>query len=779
MANLFSDLPHLIGTITNLDGNLVNRSLALIKSELKRRQRIFSEYDVNHINGYKKLEKENSDLEPLPHLIIIADEFAELKTDQPEFMKELVSTARIGRSLGVHLILATQKPTGVVDSQIWSNSKFKLCLKVQDAADSNELLKKPDAASIVEPGRAYFQVGNNEIYQLFQSAWSGAKKYVDDDISNDDIEISQVSIEGIRKVIYSSKDINKGKEQITQLDETINYINKVFYNNGFRKINDCWIPPLEEKVYINELIKEEQYFYNEIQAIDVEINPVVGIVDCPNSQEQLPISYNFSKDGGLIIIGGSGYGKTTFIQTLVVSLALNYSPKAVNIYVLDFGTRTLKVLENMPHVGDVVLSDDEEKIINLFKVLRKEVLKRKMLFSEVGASSLASYKLATNKELPQIIVIIDNYIAFKEMYDSLQDEVLFLSREGSALGIAMVLTNLSSNGINFRLLANFKNKVVFTCVDKSEYMNIFSGNRLKPTNLEGRALVNFNGINEAQIAIVGDENTTQELDRIKVVKNIIDEVNVNYKGKCALKIPVTPEVIYLEDMLNEISIEEEEELTVPCGFSSDELENITISLMKYPLLTLVGESKSGKTNMMKNIVYVCEKYWKNCEIVIFDTTPNGISSLNSNEIVKLQGSTKEEYSNMLEYVINQLHCRKESNINNLPMIIFIDSINEIISKLEKKEVDKFEEIVKEGKGYNIIVVVAGSDSDIKTNLYSVRFLKLMKEAQSGLVFGSLNNQNFFNVRLKYSTKESELKKGDGYLVLGNKFCRIKTVKNSK
>ncbi|WP_458339865.1 FtsK/SpoIIIE domain-containing protein, partial [Clostridium perfringens] len=114
---------------------------------------MFANFEVNHIDQYKKLEKKDSNMEPLPHLIIIADEFAELKSDHPEFMKELVSTARIGRSLGVHLILATQKPAGVVDSQIWSNSKFKLCLKVQDASDSKEMLKKQDAAFIVEPGR--------------------------------------------------------------------------------------------------------------------------------------------------------------------------------------------------------------------------------------------------------------------------------------------------------------------------------------------------------------------------------------------------------------------------------------------------------------------------------------------------------------------------------------------------------------------------------------------------------------------------------------------------
>ena len=127
-----------------------------------------------HIDKYIQLYKNGKVKIPLPHLIIIVDEFAELKAEQPEFMKELISAARIGRSLGVHLILATQKPSGQVNEQIWSNSKFRLCLKVQNKEDSNEVLKSPLAAEIKEPGRAYLQVGNNEIFELLQSGFSGA-----------------------------------------------------------------------------------------------------------------------------------------------------------------------------------------------------------------------------------------------------------------------------------------------------------------------------------------------------------------------------------------------------------------------------------------------------------------------------------------------------------------------------------------------------------------------------------------------------------------------------
>ena len=158
LAGAFEDeekgirLPHLAGTITNLDGAAVNRSLISIQSELRRRQAIFNEArrvaneGTMDIYGYQQLFRDGIVTEPVPHLFIISDEFAELKAQQPEFMEQLISAARIGRSLGVHLILATQKPSGVVDDQIWSNSKFRICLKVQEKADSQDMIKCPDAA---------------------------------------------------------------------------------------------------------------------------------------------------------------------------------------------------------------------------------------------------------------------------------------------------------------------------------------------------------------------------------------------------------------------------------------------------------------------------------------------------------------------------------------------------------------------------------------------------------------------------------------------------------
>lgn len=224
MANLFNGLPHMLGTISNLSGNQVRRAMVSIKSENRRRQRIFSEHGVNNINLYTRLLKNNEASIPVPHLFIIIDEFAELKREEPEFMKELISVAQVGRSLGVHLILATQKPSGTVDDNIWSNTKFRLCLRVADKADSNDMLHKPDAAYITQVGRGYLQVGNDEVFELFQSGWSGAV-YDESEMGEQENIATMLTVNGKAAIIGSKNKIRKKeKAKLNWITELVGVI---------------------------------------------------------------------------------------------------------------------------------------------------------------------------------------------------------------------------------------------------------------------------------------------------------------------------------------------------------------------------------------------------------------------------------------------------------------------------------------------------------------------------------------------------------------------------
>ncbi|MCD8069692.1 MAG: type VII secretion protein EssC [Lachnospiraceae bacterium] len=380
MVNQFRGLPHLLGAITNIDGKEIDRSLKSIKAELRTRQQLFANADVNHIDKYIRKYKSGEVKVPLPHLIIIVDEFAELKAEQPEFMKELISAARIGRSLGVHLILATQKPSGQVNEQIWSNSRFKLCLKVQSQSDSNEVLKSPLAAEIKEPGRAYLQVGNDEIFELFQSAYSGAPDKADD-LNVREFAINSVAVSGKRTPIYVQKKKKSDEGSMTQLAAVVKYVTDYCEKADIQKLPDICLPSLETCIDFKTPDAEQKdpgRYYVEI-----------GIYDDPDSQFQGGYKVDIGSNN-IIIIGSSQTGKTNMLQNIIRSLSVQYTPDEVNIYIIDFASMVLKNFEKLNHVGGVVCPSEDEKLKNLFKLLRTEIDERKEILISVGVSSFTA-----------------------------------------------------------------------------------------------------------------------------------------------------------------------------------------------------------------------------------------------------------------------------------------------------------------------------------------------------------------------------------------------------
>ncbi|MBE5912021.1 type VII secretion protein EssC [Pseudobutyrivibrio sp.] len=226
MANLLENLPHMIGQISNLSGNQINRALLSIQSEKERREALFAKYGVKDIRDYTKLYKNNEAAVPLPHLIIVIDEFAEMKKEEPEFIQEIISLSRVGRSLGIHLIMATQKPSGSVSDDIWANSRFKLCLRVQSKQDSSDMLHKPDAAYLTQSGRCYLQVGNDELYELFQSGYSGAV-YSEDSFGESSIA-KMLTVDGTLSIEGNHARLLKQKEKkIAWIEELLLEIKSV------------------------------------------------------------------------------------------------------------------------------------------------------------------------------------------------------------------------------------------------------------------------------------------------------------------------------------------------------------------------------------------------------------------------------------------------------------------------------------------------------------------------------------------------------------------------
>lgn len=412
IANTLEKLPHFMGAITNLDGAGTARALASIKAELNKRQREFAKYGVNNINGYMSLYKQRLNpnpaitypSKPLPHLILVSDEFAELKANVPEFLEELTSVAQIGRSLGVHLILATQKPSGVVNDQIEANSTSKIALKMASVQDSNELLKTPDAAQIINPGRGYLKVGENEVYELFQSGYAGVS-YDPDKIIEENVDerIFMINDLGQSEVLYDpGEEVIQGKdtsELPTQLEAVIDKIDQIFQQSDYILPEKPWLPNLEDQI-VTPSVKETKE-----RKMDIPL----GVVDIPSKQTQEIYNYDLVKASHTAIFASPGYGKSTILQTITMNLSRQNTPDQIHFHLLDFGNNGLLPLKNLPHTADIVTLEEDEKLQKMLDRISLVLTERKQLFKECGVANLEQYETKRQITLPIVVTVLDSY----------------------------------------------------------------------------------------------------------------------------------------------------------------------------------------------------------------------------------------------------------------------------------------------------------------------------------------------------------------------------------
>lgn len=518
MARPFLKAPHLSATISNLSGNMLYRARVSLEAEIQKRQRLFNKVaqelgvDKLDINSWHKYADEGKIKEKLPHLVIIIDEFAQLKTQQPEFLEYLINVAQVGRSLGIHLILATQKPSGVVSPQIWSNSRFKVCLKVLDREDSKEMLHRSEAAAIKFPGRAFVQVGYDEIFEEIQTGYSGA-----DYVASD--HYLQAGEDSVELLDYPGKVQRAAKRRImgeksgkTQLEETVSEIIRIG-----KKLHLCtnplWKPLLKEKIYLEECLEKKVEFAPEYWDLDRDGKAICGYSDLPQIQKQEPFAVELVKNGHIAVYGMSGTGKTTFLQSFVFSMALHYSPKMLQIYGIDFGGRTLGNLKEMPHCVGIAFEDEKDKIEKIIDGLKMQMERRKKLFAEKECNTYASYLEVTGQKLPMLLLLIDNYGVFRERMYKLEESIIELAANAKTYGIFLIVTGNSKNAIYYKVSEHIGTRIVFQMNESQSYRELLnSRSPLELEEIHGRALVQqkdmvvemqvglpFEAINEAQM----------------------------------------------------------------------------------------------------------------------------------------------------------------------------------------------------------------------------------------------------------------------------------------
>jgi len=749
MANLFAKLPHLLGTITNLDGSESMRALASIKSELARRQRVFGYFGVNNINQYTKLLKSGEAIPvdedstqlalPMPHLFIISDEFAELKKEQPDFMSELVSAARIGRSLGVHLILATQKPSGVVDDQIWSNSKFKLALKVADESDSNEILKTPDAARITQPGRAYLQVGNNEIYELFQSAWSGAP--FSEDVVKRGFDRRVYLINRLGQGELLNEDLSEvdphEDSKLTQLDVMVNHIHDLYENLGAIKVEKPWLPPLGDKLVTSHILHGVDVGSYDSHSLSVAI----GMVDIPEQQLQTEYSHNFIEDGNLAVFGASGFGKSTAMMNVSLTLASNNSPQLLHYFILDYGNSALAQLRELPHTADYLTFDDAEKLDKLVKLLTDELKKRKSLFAAVSAVNFRMYNEVAESKLPAILVIIDNYDVIKELNTELEEFLVKLTRDGTGVGIYTAITASRFNAVRYSVINNFKNKIAQFMFDASDITAVTGRSAYKLPEVRGRALVKMQDVHIAQCYLPAPyENDVEYTNHIA---QIISEINNNNTAAKATGIRVVPDIVTYEDLIPFISANKRQ---LVLGFDIESTDPMYLDLSIQSQM-IIGGPATGKTNIIKLLA----RQLNGTTMLISDSKAGDLHELEGTRGVTYM-STKSQLDDFYCRLNAEAEKRQQDQessgmrqrdfiASKPPVVVLIDDGDNFIELCgqKAKEMETLIPIAM-AVGINFIITTLPAKMRGFDNL-----TKTLKDSQGGMVLGNPSDQSVLQI----------------------------------
>ena len=747
LAGSLTGLPHLRGVITNLDGEELRRSLVSIGAENKKRQRLFKEYNENHpeekkkisgIRGYTEKYRQGKVTEPLPHLFIVVDEFAEMKKQLPDIMDQFISAAQIGRSLGVHLILATQSPSGVVDNKIRANTLKQLCLKVANTGESRDMIGSDLAARIKDPGRGYLKVDDS--LQLFQSAYGGGKIRLSD-----------------------------GSES-TQIREAVDAITAYCHAHDIRKLPDIFCPPLPECADYPSLSPEE----NSSRLFGML---PIGIRDDPAVQFLGEYSLDvFSRN--TLIIGSQLMGKTNLLQTILRGTAQMYSPGEVSVYILDFASLFLKNYEGLPHVGGVVTLRETEKITNLFRLLKEQMELRRQKFMSLGVSTFAAYRESGARDYPQILLLVDDLAAAKEYFPLDNDPLLALCKEGLSLGISVIATAAQPVG-GMSYLPTFANRIALYNNDATVYNTLFGHVTHRPKELPGRCLVSWeNAIYECQSYLAFEGQ--REIDRTEAVHAFCQAQTTKANGKHALPVPFIPKDLTANEALATYS-EAYNEGRLMFGLDYATVKPLSIKLAALGLLAVSG-SQNDVRNFQRYMITSAEKAdGLQAEFYIIDGVDRALQPLSDYSCVAAYAFLPEKATQILLQVRERAEERYArvaegdvSVLDNSPTIVLMLNSSEAINavSVDKASLEAWSALTGKLKTMNICVVFGALDN--ASIPYGSEILKRIKEDRKLVFFEDLGNLKI--VELPYATVKQfagTWQKGDGYLILGNEVARIR------
>jgi DNA segregation ATPase FtsK/SpoIIIE, S-DNA-T family len=674
-------LPHTVGYVTDLDGHLAQRALASLNAELRRRERLLADAGAKDLT---EMEQRDAGHAP-PGLAIVIDEFATLVREVPDFVDGVVDVAQRGRSLGVHLVLATQRPSGVVSENIRANTNLRIALRVNEAAESSDVIGSPEAARIPRerPGRAFARTGHGELAE-FQTAYVGGTTVARR--TSRDVIVRDLAFESARTVVAHA---GEGSAEETDLARLVDAARDAAKTEDLPEPVRPWVPPLEPVIALEGLPDPED-------DGDPSALAVLGVLDEPALQRRRPLELDLEAEGSLLVYGASGSGKTTLLRTLALSLARRSSPAELHLYALDFATRGLVSLEGLPHCGGVVAGEDEERVARLFSLLRSALERRKLVFAQRGVFTLSEYRRAEPGagSPPRILVLLDGYGGFSAAFErvnlgELVDALPRLVADGRPLGVHFAITADRRGAVPNALAGIVPAKVVLRMADEDEAaafgipLKTIRSAQLPP----GRGFLP-SGV-ELQVALPGGDPTGE--GQVAALAATAEELRARWPESAVP--PVEP----LPTRVSRSSLPDPEEpLGTVLGIGDAELEPVAVELAERHFL-VCGPYRSGRSTALGTLVESLRRGGGALELHLLAPRRSPLAEL---DVWASVARGAEECEAAAATIATAVQARSGSEP---PLVLVIDDGEELAESLAAPSL---ETVVRRGRDLGVSVVVA-------------------------------------------------------------------------
>ncbi len=545
------------------------------------------------------------------------------------------------------------------------------------------------------------------------------------------------------------------------------YVGNYCISQGIRQLPGICLPSMEEHIPTRQLNYESS-------QDEVVISTPIGLFDDPEQQYQGEMILEVSRDN-VYIVGSAQTGKTVMLQTILYGLIQKYDPSQVNAYLIDCGSMVLKTFEDSYHVGGVVLSNEDEKCKNLFKLLNTLIIDRKKVLSGKGVGNYAAYLDAGFTDMPMVVVMIDNMAAFKEYFPDQADEINSISREAAGVGISLIITAATANTLNYRTQANFGKKFVLNCNDPNDYSNVLGHCKISPKENPGRGLFLVDKrILEFQIAMFGESR--KEAERSQELKDYIAKRNQVCKGR-ATAIPMIPEKLVLSEVMQENSGLFRNKGILPIGMEFATVDYSLLNLSTSGFLALIGDPDS-RDRFVKNMLLMLAKtiVFHNVEAIIIDDKQRKLKECSEYGFIRDYTADVTEGMQLVSDFYDELNRRQRemedmSEYDSYLLLIIQNA--EVFRKIcsDKNESKALADAMKTaGEAGAFVMMTAVENQAVGFN--SPEVYKVIKDLRKAVLFAPLNENKIFEISFR-AKPDPSFDKSMGYRFDGSNVSKIK------